>query len=123
MEDLHLRENRRRIFFSPITLFILGLLVFAVGRGVWGMYQREKFVDFQLTQALAQKEDLEEREAFLLSEKAKLESPEGFEGELRERFGVAKPGEKVILLIDTESTTSQVKTKDSIWEKIRSWFR
>lgn len=101
---------------------VLTVVVLILGKEVWDVYKRERLARESLELARVQQEDLNRREEFLSSEIELLNDTEGVEGELRQRFGIAKPGEKVIVLVDEEATTTSPPPELSFWKKILSWF-
>ncbi|GMU74411.1 MAG: hypothetical protein AMXMBFR44_6080 [Candidatus Campbellbacteria bacterium] len=108
---------------SNLTILVLCIVIIILGKEVWDVYQRERLARESLSQAQVQKESLDKREQFLRSEIDLLENQEGVESELRERYGIAKPGEKVIVLVDAEATTTLRQENTSWWKKIFFWLR
>ncbi len=93
------------------------LLVFTIGmvRAAWDMYGR-------LNTATACQQDAEARLASLETQKnaisasvGQLSSERGQEALLREHYGVVKPGEGVIQIVDQASTTSSENTSPKGW--------
>lgn len=123
MLEFRLRQKRRRLLSSNLTILVLCIVIIILGKEVWDVYQRERLARESLSQAQVQKESLDKREQFLRSEIDLLENQEGVESELRERYGIAKPGEKVIVLVDAEATTTLRQENTSWWKKIFFWLR
>ena len=72
---------------------------------------------------------LETRNAELAAEAARLGSESGKEGEIRKRFDVAKPGEKILVIIDKNSEDVKINGEENkavffhnIWRWIKNWF-
>jgi uncharacterized protein YkuJ len=57
---------------------------------------------------------LEAREAELRSDILRLSNPRGQEGEIRDRFMVAKDGEKVIIVANSEEKKAHTVTVDEV---------
>ena len=53
---------------------------------------------------------------------ASLRSPRGVEAEIRRRFGVAKPGEGVIEIIEIPSTAGETLIPKTFWRRVIDWF-
>lgn len=123
MQDFRRRRgNKRDILRTGLgALGVVGLAlvaVFAV-QGAWGMY--EKFVAASEADAAAQLEldELKKQHGKIGAEAAALMSDRGVEAGVRERFGVAKPGEGQIDIIRREaSSTPSVAKEPNILQKI-----
>lgn len=122
MLEFRERQKRRRVLSSNITIGVLCIVIAIAAKETWDLYAKERHARELLENARVRQESLGEREAFLKSELANLGDEEGVEGELRERFGIAKPGEKVIVLIDEEATTTFEEPKKGWWARLWSWF-
>ena len=106
-----------------ITLGLIVLIVFLVGP-VWSVYQKERAVRAEKSEAVGELEALLARKAFLEAEVARLSSKRGIEEEVRTKFPVAQPGEEVIVVVDEEETaTSSVNVSSGLWRKARNLFR
>jgi peptidoglycan hydrolase CwlO-like protein len=51
----------------------------------------------------------------------KIYSDTGFEKEVREKFNLAKEGEKAIMIIEEELPLPPQPRKKNLWERIKSW--
>ncbi len=94
--------------FVLLVLALAAVLMFAVfsAKAAWGMYV--KFTVASRGNNAAQKElkDLENQYAKMSAAVENLSTARGEEGEIRERFGVAKPGEGTIEIIRSDASTS-----------------
>ena len=99
-------------------LFIL----FALVKGVWGIYQKERETYEGRERAEQELADLGEREARLQGEIARLRSPSGIEEALRQQFDMAKEGEGIIVIVDRPSKEEESETMDmravSTWKRL-----
>ena len=69
-------------------------------------------------------QNIQDREVFLNSEINRLSTDEGVEEEIRSKYSVAKPGEELIVIVGTTSTTSATTTKgESLWNKFLGLFK
>lgn len=81
---------------------ILMIIAVFLGNAVWNVYQKYREAAEKTTIAETQLKKLEERELQLSASLASLKTSHGVEKELREKFGVVKDGEEMILIIDAE---------------------
>ncbi|MGB4076399.1 MAG: hypothetical protein WBK28_01680 [Minisyncoccia bacterium] len=93
-------RRRRRTWKEYATIGGLSLLLVCLLFMVWGIWKKEEVArrmaeDMKRSLAL-----LEEREKTLRANIADLETSRGQEASLRETYGVARPGEEVIIVVD-----------------------
>ena len=72
---------------------------------------------------------LEKRNAELAAEAARLESESGREEEIRKRFDVAKPGEKILVIVDKIGEDVKINGAENkggffsrFWRWVKNWF-
>lgn len=123
---LNYRKNQRirNFIFSPITILVLAILLLLLTRSVFGVYSKEKRARENLKRVEAEFADLLEREDFLEEGIQNLATPEGIEAEIRERYGVSKPGEKVVVIIEgtPDSDDALRKKTGGFWGFIKGIF-
>src|SRR3989338_2688583 len=100
MLDIRERTRLRRFLYAKPTIIALVLVVVLLFRGVWGVYQKSAEAVAKRDKATAELADLAAREKELHEGIARLSTGEGVEAEIRDRFMVAKEGEKVMLIVD-----------------------
>jgi hypothetical protein len=95
------------------------LVAFFAVRGAWGMYQ--KFAAASEADAASQVElgALKEQVSQVGASAAALSSTRGVEAGVRERYGVARPGEGQIDIIRRDATTTAPKAAEpNMFQKI-----
>ena len=124
MLGFHERRKLKRYLFSQATLAVLGILIFLLGWSVWGVYKKERDTREKQQELVAERAMLLERSRVLASEIENLQTSRGVESELRERFEVGAPGEKLVIIVDPAATnTASVSNRSSgFWGWIKSWF-
>jgi len=122
--DFQQKKTIKRIMYSKITLFVLLLLVILFTRAVWNMYQKEKFSKIGLATVEKKYDDLTSRKEYLEGQIDKLQTDEGVEAEIRDKFSVTKRGEVSVLIIDSSSSDKQMETVEnkSLWQKFLGFF-
>jgi len=99
------------------------VLIALLGKETFDLYKKERQARLKRAEAEAEYAEVLARGAFLDERLDLLATSEGQEAELRERFGVAKEGERVIILVDEEPTADISDTKGlGWWQKIKSVF-
>ena len=125
MYDFQERKLTNRILYSLPVLFLAGMLVAA---SLFGVFRNiEKYAKMKREVALAE-EKLSEYEASrkrFEERLSALNTEEGLEKEARARFNLKKPGEKVIIFLDSDlpkkssSLRSQIA---SVWESVQIYI-
>lgn len=120
--DFQKRQRIKRLLYSPSMLSLLGLLVCVVLFNTWDLYTKERDTHTIRSEKDRELAELKKREAFLDRKLEMLGTPEGVEAEVRTRFGVAREGEQVMILVDQASTSEKEATHAPWWERVRGWF-
>ena len=124
---LEFQEKRKlkRFLYSKITLVVLIVLIALALNAVWGVYKKQDMTKDNLAKTAATYNSLQDREKILSSEIERLETANGLEEEIREKYGLIKPGEEVIIIIDEEKDKDldSVSSSISFWQKIKNLFK
>ena len=107
-----LREYLLVGFFSILIVWLAFLVV--------GIFRKEEIARHTVKDTEAELSSLQSRHDMLSANLAELATPRGQEASMRQDFGVAKPGEDVIILVPATNTPEQ--TNPSWWQRTRSWF-
>ncbi len=113
-----------RFLAMSMGTLVLFLMSVVVVRAAWGMYDTFKVAVDARDSAEGQLATLKASEARLSAAVSAFETPQGVEHEIRERFGVALPGEGEIQIVrDQGSTTLDAAPKENIFIRtFRSLF-
>ncbi len=119
----------KRILYSWPSIVILAALVIVVARAAFGVFQKEQESARSLTRSEAELKQARVRQEFLTAEIGRLQTLQGIENEIRDRFRVHKPDEKLIILVDGDnpknatSTETEKSVKKNFWSDILEVFR
>ncbi len=125
MKQFRDKKKRRDILYSFWSVFFLILLLFLLLKGVVNIYIKSRESSLLKKEAEIKLSDLEKRYSDLESDIAHLSTEEGIEEELRTKFGVVKPGEKVIVVVKDEvvsTTPPSLPVYKKIIDKIKGLF-
>lgn len=113
-----------KFFVSGMGTLLLFLLTVVMVRAAWGMYDTFTVAADARTSAESQLTSLKADHARLAAAVTSFESSEGVEREIRERFGVALPGEGAIQIVRKDSSPEElVIDKGNIFLRtVRSFF-
>ena len=98
MLDFRERSQLRRALYAKPTILLFALLIVLTLRGALGMYEKNNEANIKRDKAIAEMNALKEREGELRDDIARLSTERGQEEAIRNRFMVAKDGEKVIIV-------------------------
>ena len=118
------RKKLRKILYSKVTLVILTLVLLVVARGAWGIHQKAQIAISERNIARHSLEELESRTKELEVSLELLNSEQGIEAEVRQKYTVARPGEEVVVVVDDKAKkgeNSEVVEK-SFWQRVVSFF-
>ena len=105
---------------QSIAVGVLLIIAFGLVSLMWGLVTKAKIAINQSNEAKKEYEAMEERRRVLEQNLAALDTELGKDAAIRTAFGVARPGEEVIVVVPPKeaSTTPQ----KSWWQKVLEWF-
>ncbi len=106
------RKIKQWLYSWPFIVILIIISVFLI-HGVWGVYQQERLTRINKSQRLEYLKGLKTREDALQKEINHLNTKRGMEEEIRQKFEVAKNGEKVIVIVEPPVSDSGVEDKRS----------
>lgn len=124
MREFQERNRAKKFLHSRYAILLLLILCLILGRGLWGIYKKydksREIADKLQNELVA----LEEKQAKLNKAIGDLDTPEGKEREVRDRFGVVKAGEKMVVLVDESPVPKQQGSafEESWWAKFWGFF-
>ena len=99
------RLSRQRVR-EYIIAGLLALLILWLAWLLFGIFRKEEIARRAVTDTRADLATLQAREVALKENIAELNTPRGEEATLRDTYGVAKPGEGVIIVVPSQVATS-----------------
>lgn len=125
MRNFQKRERLKYIMQSKLFLMFLSIVIFTFIYSMFSFINKmeetgknRKIVEDKIT-------ELEKSKEKLNSDIIKLKTEKGIEESIRERFGLAKDGEGMIMVIDDKNQIKTQKEPESgvFWSVIKSWFK
>jgi cell division protein FtsB len=124
---LEFQEKRKikNLLYSRFTLVILIILIVLLLNAVWGVYKKQNLTKDNLTKTAATFEGLQVREKMLSVEIERLKTESGTEAVIREKYGLVKPGEEVIVVVNKDGDIGSNTASSTVgfWQGILDWFR
>ena len=124
MKEFQEKKKFRKLLYSKGVLLLLIVILFFAVRSSFGVYEKSKESGINLEISKKQLADLNARQQALAVKILDLKTEEGVEKDIREQFRVAKPGEKMIVIVDSNSSSSpESESKNqSLWSKFLGIF-
>lgn len=123
MREFEERRKTRKLLHSRYAIAALFVIVVLVSRGVWSAYDKYRKSSEVAERMRTELSSLKQKESTLSASLSELDTPEGKEREVRDRFGAVKEGERLIILLDDEPTSTPVSSDDDgIWDRIKALF-
>lgn len=123
MKNFQEKPSYIRVLESkPVLVLLFLLLLFFI----WNMLNFwEKRNETQKKLEIVQNRvlELKENELKLKEDIEKLNTEIGVESTIREKYGLVKTGEQVIVVVDDPNFAPSVPEKEDFLSKIKNWFR
>lgn len=120
------KRNNYKFWHSPLVLIILFCLLVIFGYKIIDLSKKNIETRNQIDFELERLNGLKQRESSLSEGIAKLQTDEGVEEIIREKYMVAKENEKMVTIVDEGNSNSlkQVEKKDGhgFWNWIKRIF-
>lgn len=119
------RSKAGALMHSPIVVAVVVILALFLLKAVIDLFGKSRDARIAAEGARREYEELVEREAAIKSGLERLESADGVEAEIRQKFGVVKEGEEVVVVVQNEADATQKRTQSSTgwWQQFLDWFR
>ena len=104
---------------------VLVAVLFVIARAAWNVYGKEVESRQREEQAKSQLAALQKRQAALKTDIQRLSTEQGIEQEIRDNFRVAKPGERLVVLMNDPKTVDAAVSESyvsGLWKRIRGVF-
>jgi len=125
MVDFQQKKKIRKVIYSRVTIFVLFVAVIFLTRSVYDIFTKERISAENLAMTQKDYSALEARQTTLKSDISRLNTQGGVEEEIRSKFSVAKPGETVVMIVDStsSSSTDSQGNKKSFWQRFVDFFK
>ena len=125
MSEFKKKTSTYTFWHSPVVLIGLFCLVVVFAYNMIGLIHRQQETAKNKELELQKIDDLRERQTALSADISKLQTDEGKEEIIRDKFQVVKPGEKMVVIVDDHDATpiaSDTATDHTFWGFIKRMF-
>ena len=118
------KRGWKNIIYSRPVLVLLAILVLAFAWAVFRFMDKMQITRENRIIAESKVAQLEKEKEKLSSDISKLETEAGVEESIRDKFGLAKEGEGLIVIVEEKNTT-EIPKKESggFFGFFRNWFK
>jgi len=120
MKELQRKQKFRHIIYSIPSLLVLFAIALLLAKGALGVVSKEKESSERLRYLEEKENSLSLREQELRKGVARLQTEEGIENEIKEKFSVTQEGEYVAVIVDDRRISSSTDELRLVWYK-RFW--
>ncbi len=129
MREYQEKKRIRKILYSRKTLVLIFIIMIFFVYSTVKVFIRSRDAVAKNDEVKKELNDLLKKKNDLEKEIARLRSEAGAEEEIRKKFNVGKPGEKILVIIDKKQEDVKIEEKDVVsvffsdfWQKIKSAF-
>lgn len=117
--EVTIQEKKKwhRHLHSKTSLVLLLILILILAKASFIARGRTVEVTDTANRVVLEEKELLDRKTFLEGEIAKLNTKEGRESELRKKYGVAKSGEQMAIIVEPEDASDGMETSAN-----KGWF-
>jgi len=125
MEYLKRRQKARKRLYSKVTIVFLLIVVVLLIRPTWNIFQKSRESKRNVIEARAELVTLENRKKDLERDLEYIKSEHGRDQEIRSKFGMAKDGETLVVVVRDEEKkpAPEPVPEPTFWEKTWSRFQ
>ncbi len=124
MEYLKKRQKMKRRLYSKTTIIVFAVLFLLLIRPTWNIYQKSVESRKNLDEAQTELSALESRKNELQRDLAYVKSQPGFDQEIRDKFGVAKKDETMIVIVrgEEQKKPEPIPPPPGFWSRLKDVF-
>ncbi|GMQ95106.1 MAG: hypothetical protein BMS9Abin13_216 [Patescibacteria group bacterium] len=126
MLEFQEKKKIRRLIYSNTTIVFLVLILIFSLHAVWKVYKKAIIPYANKSAASRTLTELKAREADLTERIEWLKTNQGIEMEIREKFGVVREGEEVVVIVDSSANKEENNGKGAVvmgaWQKLLELF-
>ncbi|KND48813.1 MAG: hypothetical protein AB200_00025 [Parcubacteria bacterium C7867-005] len=117
MKELQEKQRIKKRLYSTPGLVVLLIVAFFMIRGAYGVIVKERESSKYVEDLEKKIGSLSQRQEDLRDGIGRLETEEGIETEIKEKFSVSKPGERVVVVVDQRKISTSSATSSIPWYK------
>lgn len=122
------KDNNYKFWYSPMMLVVFFCVLVLFIYNTVGLIKKERQTANRKELVQDQIESLNKRKSSLEGDISNLETEEGKEEIIREKYQVAKEGEKMVIIVDNENNVDSLKEEEIVdrhgfWNWVKRIFK
>lgn len=117
------KKDNYKFWHSPLALGILFLILVFFCYKIIDLISIKRETSYKKNLVLEQIDELKERESLLSENISKLKTEEGREEVIRDKYQVAKEGEKMVIIVDQENKDISIPKEEKVRHGFFEWFK
>jgi cell division protein FtsB len=124
MIEFEYKKKIKKRLYSKTVLLILFIIIIFLAQSTWSVYKKSSLSRQNMEKAKGDLMRLQNRHSTLSVEIEKLQTEQGIEEEIRNKYRLVKEGESVAVIIDGEDDNVEIvpPPPDGFWTKTKSFF-
>lgn len=123
MREFESKKKFRKFIYSRTMVFIMFLIFVFLCRATWKVYTQHEVSRLNLQKVVNETKRLSDREQTLKQDISYLETDEGIEAEIRQKFRAVKPGEQVAVIVREERRKDiHLESETTFFDKVLDFF-
>lgn len=123
MKHFQEKHSFRKVLESKPVLILLFLLLLFFIWNMLSFWEKRNETQKKLDIVEKRVSELRDSEAKLNTDIDSLNTEKGIESNIREKYGLVKEGEQLIVVVDDPNFVPVTEEKQTFFTKIKSWFR
>lgn len=123
MKNFQEKTSLKKILESGPVLFLLFFLLLFFAWKMLNFWEKRNETQEKLDITQKRALELKENEEKLKIDIEKFSSEKGIEANIREKYGLVKEGEQIVVIVDDPNFIPIVEEKESFISKIKNWLR
>jgi len=115
MRELREKQKVKNRLYSTPTLAILFIITLLIIRGAFGVMMKERESQRLVSDLEVKEQTLADHEIELKNSIDRLQTDEGLDSEIKEKYSVAKPGEHVVVIVDPRPLATTTASTSPPW--------
>ncbi|MDE1874831.1 MAG: hypothetical protein KGI79_00535 [Patescibacteria group bacterium] len=116
MREFQERRRMKKFLHSRYAIAVLAVVCLLLLHSLWGVYQKYQKSETLVDRTRDDLATLQSRVDSVNQSIEELSTPEGRDTALRDQFGVVKPGERMVVLVnDAPTGTPSAEATDTSW--------
>ena len=124
MKEYQRKSIKRGYLYSFPVIIMLAVILAVFSRATFGVYLKERQSSKDLALLTGKYQDLNAKSVYLSSEIQRLSSGRGIDQEIRDKFGVTKSDEKMVVIVEADRQNGDRTSSSSqgLWRRFINFF-